>query len=163
MSGVASVGRVTDDAGITRATVADAGELLVLQRAAYVSEAQLHGDPFLPPLVQTLEQLRADLRVVPRLKAVAGTRTVGSVRAQPSGEVLEIGRLAVAPDLQGRGLGTRLLAAAEALAGPGTTRFALFTGERSTANVRLYERLGYHVVRREGDLVHLEKDRPTLR
>ena len=32
--------------------VADAGELMTLQRAAYVTEAQLHDQPFLPPLTE---------------------------------------------------------------------------------------------------------------
>lgn len=73
--------------------------------------------------------------------------------------MLEIGRLVVAPDQQGRGLGTRLLAAAEALASPGVTVYALFTGQHSTANVRLYERCGYVVVLRRAGLVHLSKQR----
>lgn len=144
---------------IVPATPADAGELLTLQRAAYVTEGQLHGDLSIPPLTQTLDELRADLLVVPRLKAVDGPRIVGSARAEQTGDVLAIGRLAVAPDRQGKGLGTRLLAAAEALAGPEVKQFALFTGERSLANVRLYERCGYVVVRREGGLVHLDKPR----
>ena len=37
----------------------DAGEVLTLQRAAFVTEAQAHGDPALPPLTQTLAELRA--------------------------------------------------------------------------------------------------------
>lgn len=145
---------------IEPATVADAGELLTLQRAAYVTEGQLHGDLCIPPLTQTLEELAADLAVVPRLKAVDGARIVGSARAEQVGDVLEIGRLAVAPDQQGRGLGSRLLAAAEALAAPSVRVFALFTGRNSTANLRLYERCGYTVVRRDAGLVHLEKPRP---
>ncbi len=35
--------------------------------------------------------------------------------------------------------------------------FALLTGERSSADTRLYERLDYEVVRREAGLVHLPK------
>ena len=46
---------------VVRLGVADAGELLTLQRAAYVTEAQLHEDLRLPPLVQTLDQLRTEL------------------------------------------------------------------------------------------------------
>lgn len=38
-----------------------AGELLTLQRAAYVTEAQAHDDPCLPPLVETLDDLRSVL------------------------------------------------------------------------------------------------------
>lgn len=40
---------------------ADAGELLTLQRAAYVTEAQAHDDPYLPPLTESLAQVRAAL------------------------------------------------------------------------------------------------------
>jgi hypothetical protein len=39
----------------------DAGELLTLQRAAYVTEAQAHNDLALPPLTQSLAELRAEL------------------------------------------------------------------------------------------------------
>jgi hypothetical protein len=39
----------------------DAGEILTLQRAAYVPEAQAHGDLWLPPLTQTLQELRGEL------------------------------------------------------------------------------------------------------
>ena len=45
--------------------VDDAGELLTLQRAAYVTEAQTHDDPGLPPLRQTLEELRSELGSAP--------------------------------------------------------------------------------------------------
>ena len=40
-----------------------AGELLTLQRAAYATEAQLYGDPNLPALVQSLDELRDELDV----------------------------------------------------------------------------------------------------
>jgi GNAT superfamily N-acetyltransferase len=53
-----------------------------------------------------------------------------------------IGRLAVAPDQQGRGLGTRLLGAAEAAA-PDAARYVLFTGHASARTLDLYRRVGY--------------------
>lgn len=42
--------------------VSHAGELLTLRRAAFVTEAQAYGDPNIPPLTQTLSQLREDLQ-----------------------------------------------------------------------------------------------------
>ena len=36
-----------------------AGELLTVRRAAFVTEAQLYDDPNIPPLTQTLDELRA--------------------------------------------------------------------------------------------------------
>jgi len=137
----------------------DAGELLTLQRAAYVSEAQLYGDPFLPALTQTLPDLRAEL-AHPALGIRTDGRLVGSVRWRVVGTTAHIGRLVVAPDRQGRGLGTTLLRAAESASG--AAHFELFTGHRSEANIRLYLREGYAVSRRETlrpgvDLVYLTK------
>jgi GNAT superfamily N-acetyltransferase len=99
-----------------------------------------------------------------RLVALVGPRVVDSVRAGEDDGVLHIGRLAVAPDQQGRGIGTRLLGAAEDLAGPEVTTFALFTGAASDDNLRLYEALGYRTVRHDAlpegpGLVHLHKPR----
>lgn len=143
------------------ASVADSGEMLTLQRAAYVTEAQLYGDLHLPALVQTLAELRTEVAAHGGLVAREGPRMVGAVRLRLDGDVLHIGRLTVAPDRQGSGIGTRLLAAAEAAAP--AVRAALFTGHRSEANLRLYRRSGYAEVRREPVhdglvLVHLEKE-----
>ncbi|MCU1605710.1 MAG: family acetyltransferase [Modestobacter sp.] len=138
----------------------DAGELLTLQRAAFVTEAQLYGDPRLPALVETLDELRAALGLA--LKATAGPRIVGSVRARVADGVLRIGRLVVAPDQQGRGVGRALLEAVEEAAGPDAHTAELFTGHRSAGNLRLYRRLGYVEQRREQvnadlALVHMAK------
>jgi GNAT superfamily N-acetyltransferase len=134
-----------------------AGELLTLQRAAYVTEAQLYDDVRLPALVQTLDELT----VSTCLAAVAGSRLVGAVRARERDGVLHVGRLVVAPDLQGHGVGTRLLRAAEQATR--LPRAALFTGARSVANLRLYRRHGYVETAREQvrpglEVVHLAKD-----
>src|SRR5687768_2022572 len=91
----------------------DAGEVLTLQRAAFVQEAQIYGTPQLPPLTQTLYELEAELAENLGCVAVDGTRIVGAVRARRDGELLLVGRLTIAPDQQGRGIGTRLLAAVE--------------------------------------------------
>ncbi len=143
-------------------SIADAGEVLTLQRAAYASEALLYGDPSLPALVQTLPDLVAELSNSLGYKAVRGSRLVGAVRSTVDGDTLHIGRLTVAPDLQGSGLGTALLSAAEGAAGPDVTSAALFTGHLSSANLRLYQRHGYVEERREKiddrvTLVHLRK------
>jgi GNAT superfamily N-acetyltransferase len=138
-----------------------AGELLTLQRAAYVTEAQLYDDVRLPPLVQTLDELVGELATSTCLAAVAGTRLVGAVRSRERDGVLHVGRLVVAPDRQGQGIGTRLLLAAEQATG--LPRATLFTGARSSANLRLYRRHGYvesarDQVRPGLELVHLTKE-----
>ncbi|WP_214104388.1 GNAT family N-acetyltransferase [Acrocarpospora catenulata] len=166
MSG--KVARVPD---IERALPEDAGEILTLQRAAYVSEAQLYGDPFIAPLVESLEQLRKVVESAVVLKAVAGARIVGAVRGQLSEpgdqgtRTCVAGRLVVAPDLQGQGVGTALLTALHAAVlaeHPQTHAFDLFTGHLSDGNLRLYRRLGYRETRRERlqdhlTLVHLRR------
>jgi ribosomal protein S18 acetylase RimI-like enzyme len=70
------------------------------------------------------------------------------VRAREADGTCHIGRLIVTPELQGRGIGTRLLRAIEARF-PGARRFELFTGSRSAANLRLYERLGFRRCREQ--------------
>ncbi|WP_395106886.1 GNAT family N-acetyltransferase [Actinomadura sp. SCN-SB] len=142
---------------IERAALADAGEILTVQRAAYVAEAQLYGDPFIPPLVESLEQLRkllgGDDAVV--LKAVVDGRLVGAVRAQFSDRTCLVGRLVVAPDMQGRGIGRRLMEALEREAADRADACVLFTGHLSEGNLRLYRRLGYGETHRERVAAHL--------
>lgn len=129
------------------AGVADAGEILTVQRAAYVDEAQQYADAFLPPLTETLDEVRAVL-AGPTIVLVArsGTRLVGSVRARVSGDTAHVGRLAVAPDQQGGGIGSRLLSAVESACAGRAVRLELFTGAQSAGNLRFYRRHGYRIV-----------------
>ncbi len=147
-------------------SAADAGEALTLQRAAYVTEAQAHADPRLPPLLESLDALRADLGdpAVVAIGARDHGRLVGMVRLGRDAdhpEAAELRRLAVAPDRQGEGIGTRLLLAAEARAPEGVTTIKLFTGEHSAGNIRLYTRHGYRETHRAPagthSLVYFEK------
>ncbi len=123
---------------------ADAGEIMTLQRAAYVTEARAHHDLDLPPLTQSLDELRAELGnpEVAALGVREEGRLVGAVRLRRVGSAVELGRLTVVPDRQGKGVGTFLLSEAET-AFPQVREIQLFTGEHSTANIRLYERKGY--------------------
>lgn len=146
---------------IKQAVPADAGEILTLQRAAYVTEAQLYGDPYIPPLVESLEQVRAAIEAAVVLKAVEDGRIIGAVRGALSGTTCRVGRLVVAPDRQGGGVGTALLRALHERV-PQARAFDLFTGHLSEGNLRLYRRLGYRETRRERmddhlTLVHLRR------
>ena len=131
----------------------DAGEVLTLQRAAFVQEALIYDTVRMPPLTQSLEELRAELAENLGQVALMGSRLVGAVRARRESELLLIGRLAIAPDQQGLGIGSRLLSAVEERGrGAGCTEAALFTGSLSEANLRLYLRLGYEETQRvDGD------------
>ncbi|ACH38748.1 acetyltransferase, GNAT family [Citrifermentans bemidjiense Bem] len=133
---------------IEPATPEDAAEILALQKAAYLSEGELYGDLSIPPLTQTLEELVQSFGRNTILKAVQEGRIVGSVNGRISNGRCLVGRLMVRPDLQGRGLGTLLLAAIEEKFADAVC-YQLFTGEKSVANIRLYERLGYRVYERK--------------
>ncbi len=134
----------------------DAEAILSLQKHAYQSEALLYADPVIPPLTETLAEMRSRFSDHLFLKATSNGAIVGSVRGRVQGDTCLIGRLIVHSDVQGQGIGTRLLITLEA-AFPHVARFELFTGQRSQRNLSLYQRLGYREYRR--DYVH---DRLTL-
>jgi len=140
----------------------DAGEILTVQRAAYVSEAQLYGDPFIAPLVESIAQVRKAVETATVLVARDGARIVGAVRGRMSGTTCLVGRLVVAPDRQGEGIGGALLRALHEEAATALA-FDLFTGHLSEGNLRLYRRHGYRETRRERmtdhlTLVHLRRE-----
>ena len=60
----------------------DAGEVLTVQRAAYVSEAQLYDNPHLSALTETLAGVRKAIADEVVLAARLGTRIVGAVRGR---------------------------------------------------------------------------------
>ena len=124
----------------------DAGEVLTVQRAAFVSEALIYGSADMPPLTQTLEQLRAEIAENDGWVARVDGRLVGAIRAVQDGDLLMIGRIAIAPDMQGEGVGRALLEAAEEAST--AAQAELFTGSLSEANIRLYEACGYEQTQR---------------
>jgi ribosomal protein S18 acetylase RimI-like enzyme len=130
---------------ITLAEIDDAEAILGLQKRAYESEAKLYNDWSIPPLTQSLDSLKAEILAGGVLKYSQGKAIIGSVRASLQDGKCEIGRLIVAPEFQGQGIGSALLAAIEARF-PNAQCFALFTGSRSAGNIRLYRRHGYEIV-----------------
>jgi GNAT superfamily N-acetyltransferase len=139
--------RVVDGLEIKRATLGDAAELLTLQRACWVQEAQANDTLDIPALHESLADVEADLRRWDTWVARSAGRLVGSARGRLDGDVWHIGRLMAAPDLQGRGIGRQLLAHIEQVAPPEAASYSLFTGSRSEANLRRYRRAGYRVGR----------------
>lgn len=122
-----------------------AGELLTLRRAAFVTEAQIFNDPNIPALTQTLDELLVDLASedVVTLGAWQGHRLIGSIRVGLEDDKATIGRLAVAPDQQGRGIGTQLLFAVLGHLPENTKEVWVFTGRNSKHNIALYNKAGY--------------------
>lgn len=156
------------------AVVADAGEIVTLQRAAWLSEGRRHDTFDIPPLTESVSDVARVLDTWTAFVAVDPARhdrIVGSVRATLDGDALYpgvwwVGRLGVVPDRQGEGIGGVLLAAAEAAAPAGTPRAALTTGPKSDDNIAFYERHGYvHTPAPDGHpfsfLAHLVKELET--
>ena len=146
---------------VERATVLDAGEILALQKLAYLSEAEIYNDFNIPPLLQTLESIKKDFENQFFLKAIMDGRIIGSVRAHTKEGTCYIGRLIVHPDLQNQGVGKNLMNEIEKIFNH-CKRFELFTGDRSERNLYLYQKLGYKIFKTakitdQTTIVYLEK------
>ncbi|MDT9593880.1 tRNA (guanosine(37)-N1)-methyltransferase TrmD [Nocardioides zeae] len=136
---------------VATATAGDAGELWTLSRACWVAEAQANPGVEIPALHEDLDDVLAGLGAWTTLVARSGGRLVASVRGRLDDGAWDVGRLMVAPDLQGRGIGRRLLGLGEELAAPhvasGEVRaYRLVTGAGSEGNLRMYRKAGYRVV-----------------
>jgi ribosomal protein S18 acetylase RimI-like enzyme len=146
---------------IERAMISDAEEILVLQKLAYRSEAEIYNDFNIPPLVQALESIEKDFENQYFLKAVMDGKIIGSVRAYTKEGTCYIGRLIVHPDFQNRGIGTDLMNEIERIFNT-CRRFELFTGDKSERNLYLYQKLGYKLFKKakiadQTIIVYLEK------
>ena len=132
-----------EGAVLNRAGQEDAAELLVLQRCCWVDEAIANDTLDIAALHESLDDVRAWLDEWDTWCLRLGSRLVGAVRARREDSTWDIGRLMVAPDLAGRGLGGWLLRLAESRAPDEVESVTLFTGARSTRNIAIYEHAGF--------------------
>ena len=129
---------------IYKAGYDDLNEILQLQYLAYQSEAALFGTKDIPPLTQTIEDVRDEYNAGIVLKMVSeDNKIIGSIRAKEEGNTVYISKLMIHPDYRRRGVGTRLLTEIENHY-PGK-RYELFTSTRSSDNIRLYQTNGYQI------------------
>lgn len=135
--------RIIPGARTATATAEDVAEICVLQRCCWVAEAVLNDTLDIPALHETLDDVAGWVASHQVWTVRRAGRLIGGVRAHRQGVRWEIGRLMVAPDHTGRGLGRWLLAHAERAAPPDVEHLDLFTGARSPRNRRMYERAGY--------------------
>jgi ribosomal protein S18 acetylase RimI-like enzyme len=149
---------------IRPARSADAPQILDVQHSAFRLVAEQYDVATLPPLTETLDDLRAVLvthtvlvaRQTTTAAATSAAPIVGAVRARVDGGIAHVGRLVVLPRLHGQGIGRQLLVAIERAVAP-VVRYELFTGHRSERSLRMYERAGYRRIRtvRESDRLSL--------
>lgn len=133
---------------IEHATLFDLSQILDLQKLAYKREAEIYNDFSIPPLQQTITDLKEDFNSQLFLKATRNEKIIGSVRAYREGDTCFIGRLIVHPIHQNKGIGTKLMNAIEQIFDC-VKRYQLFTGDKSMRNLYLYKKLGYKMFKME--------------
>jgi len=146
------------DIALRQAVPADAPAIRALTRAAYAKWVPLIGrepKPMTADYEAAVHSHRFDL-------LYADGRLAALIETIPEPDHLLIENVAVLPDFQGRGLGRKLLAHAEALArAQGYGEIRLYTNQRFAENIALYRRLGYGIDREEsgerGVTVHMSK------
>lgn len=147
---------------IEPANVNDAQEILAIQKLAFLNQAKLYNIYTLPPLLETLDEVKAAFKTHTILKATKEGRIVGSVRFSEQNDTCFVGRLLVHPAFQNQGVGAELLRQVECLSAVG--RFELYTGYKSEKSLHLYKKLGYTEFKTGKDkdgitLIYLEKRR----
>lgn len=120
----------------------DAPEVTVLQRCCWLEEAFANETLAIPALHESLNEVGAWLADWHTTGLWRDGRLLGMVRTRRTGADLHVGRLAVAPDLRGLGVGRWLLHRAES-ASEGCRRIVLSTGAASQRNLTLYQGQGY--------------------
>lgn len=127
---------------ISKASLADAQEILQLQHLCYQIEADLYDDYQIQPLTQSIQDIEQEFQQLFVLKAVHNSTIVGSVRAYDTEGTCHVGKLIVHPDYQNQGIATQLMNQLE-ICFSHCSRFELYTGYRSERNLYLYSKLGY--------------------
>lgn len=126
---------------IRRAELKDLEDILELQYLAYQSEAEILNDYSIPPLKQTLDEVKMEFMNGVILVETKDETIIGSVRGYVKEGTLYIGKLMVNPEFRRQGLGKKLLLAMEAECEH--ERCELFTSSQSVGNIKLYENTGY--------------------
>ncbi len=129
---------------IKPARLEDLEEILRLQKKAFLTEAEWHGNYDIEPLKQTYDSILSDFTTHSFLKAVHEDKIIGSIKYRVLDDRVWLGKLIVDINYRKQGLGKRLLTEVERI-NPEATNFQLFTAASSIHNIRLYESVGYKV------------------
>jgi len=148
---------------IEEASESDLQEILDLQKLAFQIQGEIYNDFTIPPLVQTLEEIKNDFLLQVFLKTEKDGKIIGSVRGFKIDDSCYIGRLIVHPDYQNQGIGSKLLNEIER-AFTTVSRYELFTGHKSEKEIYFYQKQGYNIFKKEKvdeilTMVYFEKKR----
>lgn len=127
------------------ATADDAGRLLVLQRCCWSQVAIQNNSLSVPALHESLDEVRAWIQDWQVLVAEQNHRLVAAARGRSRGVKWEVGRIMVAPDCEGQGLGRWILAQCEAITPRECTDCFLYTAPGNARGIGIYKRSGYQV------------------
>jgi len=129
---------------IIRATVeTDLSELLDIQKAAFMRYTDWLLPEQIPPLNETLDDVRKDFQNKHILVAEVKGRVGGSVRYMIKAGVCILEKLSVVPELQGSGIGRALVTEVEKQARDKAHKIYLETGLLADNLLRFYTKLGY--------------------
>lgn len=149
------------DMEVLNAVVTDAEEILKLQKTVYISEVKLHDDYSIPPVTQTLSEIKREFHTHTFLKVVREDKIIAAVKACEGNGTCYIGRLIVDKAFQNQGIGTMLLKKVEE-GFDHLKRYVLYTDKKNERSIRFYNKLGYEIFREQilnpkTTLVYLEK------
>ena len=149
------------DARIEQVTAEDLETLLAVQELSYQDEFKEWKKEHVPPIHQTVEDLKSAMAQGPFLKAMDETgMIIGSVRGFEQDGTVYLSKLFVHPLYQDRGIGHQLLDYIERMYP--NRRFEIYTTCHSTKKLNLYSRMGYVPYKEEAYtptlvIVYLEK------
>lgn len=120
-----------------------AAELLALQKASYLIEAKLINFYEIPPLLETIDELRECEESF--LGYFEGTELAGAVSFTIDRESITICRMVVHPEHFRKGIAQRLLAEVENINSDSSV-FKVSTGKENSPAKNLYVKNGYKLI-----------------
>jgi GNAT superfamily N-acetyltransferase len=121
----------------------DLAGLLEIQKEAFARYTDHLSPAQIPPLNETLEDMRRDMTCKSIIAAYVDGSPAGSIRYHMKGGVCIIERLSVKPGLQGAGIGRSLIEAVEKMVREKAHKLYLETGLLENNLLLFYTKLGY--------------------
>lgn len=135
---------------IEQAEIIDLPEILHLQKKAFEEVAKLMNKCDLPPLLQSIEELKNEYKDSVILKYLSNNNKIlGSVRGfLDDSNICHVGKLVVDPNFQNQGIGKALMYEIEKYFSS-CGKFSLFTGDETPNTLYLYKKIGYYITEKQ--------------